>query len=140
MGKEKYTVEAGEDLLTYTFYSDGPKGRILKIVLYQLVSKDLYNLAFGDANGNQHEFDDFVRSDNGDTELVLATVASTLYNFFEHYNGALVVAKGSTHSRTRLYRRYLNTFLDTINKDFILYGELEGKFERFKKGLNYQSF
>lgn len=103
--------------MTYTFYSDGPKGRILKIVLYQLVSKDLYNLA-GDANGNQHEFDDFVRSDNGDIELVLATVASTLYNFSEHYNGALVVAKGSTHSRTRLYRRYLNTFLDTINKRF----------------------
>jgi len=140
MSKDKYSVEAGEDHLTYTFYSEGPKGKILKIVLYQYVYENLYNLAFGDSNGQGYEFDDFIRSDNKDTERVLATVASTLYDFFDNYNGALVVARGSTNSRTRLYRRYLTMFLDTINSDFALYGELEGKLECFVKGVDYQSF
>ena len=140
MSKEMYNVESGEDHLTYTFYSDGTKGRILKIVLYQPVYEDLYNLAFGDANGEGFEFDDFIRTNNQDTDKVLATVASTLYDFFDHYNGALVIAQGGTHSRTRLYRRYLTAFLETINSDFMLYGELEGELERFRKGVDYQSF
>jgi hypothetical protein len=140
MGKDKYKVDSGEDHLTYTFYSEGPKGKILKIILYQPVYEDLYNLAFGDANGEGFEFDDFIRTNNQDTDKVLATVASTLYDFFDHYNGALVIAQGSTHSRTRLYRRYLTAFLEAINSDFMLYGELEGELERFRTGLDYQSF
>lgn len=140
MGKDKYLTEAGEDHLTYTFISEGPKGKILKIVLYQYVYENLYNLAFGDSNGKDYNFDDFIISDNKDTEKVLATVASTLYDFFEHFDGALVVAQGSTHSRTRLYRRYLTIFFEAIGKDFDLYGELDGNLERFRFGFDYQSF
>jgi hypothetical protein len=87
MGKDKYIVEAGEDHLTYTFYIVGTKGSILKIILYQKISENLYNLAFGDSNGSGYEFNDFIRTDNKDAEIVLATVASTLYDFFEHYDG-----------------------------------------------------
>ena len=140
MGKEKYLVEAGEDHLTYTFYSVGPKGSILKIILYQKISENLYNLAFGDSTGSGFEFDDFIRTDNKDAEIVLATVASTLYHFFEYYDGSLVVAQGSTHSRTRLYRRYLTIFIDAIKHDFGLFGELDGELERFRIGVDYQSF
>lgn len=140
MGKEKYIVAAGEDHLTYEFYSEGPKGRILKVILYQLVYENLYNLAFGDSKGQGYDFDDFIRSDNRDTEKVLFTVASTLYDFFSHYDGALVVAQGSTHSRTRLYRRYLAKFLKAIETDFDLYGELNGELERFTFDTDYHSF
>jgi hypothetical protein len=140
MGKDKYIVEAGEDHLTYTFYSVGPKGSILKIILYQKISENLYNLAFGDSHGRGYEFDDFIRTDNKDTEIVLATVASTLYDFFEHYDGSLVVAQGSSHSRTRLYRRYITIFIDAIKSDFVLFGELDGKLERFRIDIDYQSF
>lgn len=140
MDTKRYLVKAGEDHLTYQFFSEGPKGKILKIVLYQLVYENLYNLAFGDSNGEQYDFDDFIRSDNKDTDKVILTVASTIYDFFEHYDGALVVAQGSTHSRTRLYRRYFTVFLEIIESDFDLYGELDGKLERFRLGIDYKSF
>lgn len=89
-------------------------------MLYQPVYDELYNLAFGDPNGEGFEFDDFIRTNNQDTDKVFATVASTLYNFFDHYSGSLVIAQGSNHSRTRLYRRYLTAFLKAINSDFIM--------------------
>jgi len=63
-----------------------------------------YYLAFGDNVEESKNFDDFVRTNNQDTEKVLATVASTLYIFFERHEGTIVIAEGSTHSRTGLYR------------------------------------
>jgi hypothetical protein len=50
------------------------------------------------------------------------------------------LAQGSSHSRTRLYRRYLTIFFDFIDQEFILYGELNGKIERFQKGSDYRAF
>lgn len=101
---------------------------------------NFYNLAFGDFT-NQHEIlDDLIVSDNGDTTKILYTVASTLYDFFQHYEGTIVFAQGSTHSRNRLYRRYLSQFLDIITENFMLFGELDGIIERFQKGKDYTSF
>jgi hypothetical protein len=140
VGKETYIVEKGEDLLTYEFYSEGPKGKILKIVNYQKINSNVYNLAFGDADGKSTDFDDFVRTNNKDTEKVLMTVAATLYNFFENFDGCIVVAKGSTHSRTRLYRKHITFFFQYIDQDFELYGELEGRFQRFTINRDYTSF
>jgi len=45
----KYPVEAS-DPYSYEFYSEGPMGRIRKIVLYEKIGNDLFNLGFGDWN------------------------------------------------------------------------------------------
>ena len=117
MSKEKYTTVASKDWLSYEFISEGPKGRIKKLIIYQKLHEELYNLAFGDASGKEGDIDDMIISDNKDSEKVLATVAATIFDFFSIYKGTLVIAKGSTKSRTILYRRYLSHFLDEINKD-----------------------
>jgi hypothetical protein len=140
MDQKKYNLETDQNRLIFEFYSEGPKGRILKIVEYQKIGERVYNLVFGDSVNNTKDFDDFVKTNNGDTEKVLATVASTLYIFFEHHVGTIVVAEGRTKSRTRLYRRYMTAFLELIESEFILLGELDGKTERFKKDVNYQYF
>lgn len=140
MIKDNYKLETDENSLVFEFYSDGPKGKILKIIEYQHIGGKLYNLAFGDSVNKTKDFDDFVRTNNEDTEKVLSTVASTLYIFFEHYQGTIVIAEGSTHSRTRLYRRYLTIFIELIESEFNLMGELDGKTERFRKGVDYKFF
>jgi hypothetical protein len=104
MSKDKYQLEVAKDNLAFEFYSEGPKGKILKIIEYQPLGGRYYNLAFGDSVEESKNFDDFVRTNNQDTEKVLATVASTLYIFFERHEGTIVIAEGSTHSRTGLYR------------------------------------
>jgi len=83
----------------------GLKEKFPKIVVYQHIEGNLFNLAFGDSNGELGFINDIIVSDNKDTEKVLATVASTIFDFFSVYKGTLVLAKGSTHSRKRLKRR-----------------------------------
>jgi len=140
MSKDKYSLETDQNNLIFEFFSEGPKGRILKIVEYQPLGGRFYNLAFGDSIESTKDFDDFVRTNNEDTEKVLSTVASTLYIFFQHHEGTIVIAEGSTKARTRLYRRYLTMFLELIETEFTLLGELDGKTERFRKGVNYKFF
>ncbi|MBK8056288.1 MAG: hypothetical protein IPK35_24210 [Saprospiraceae bacterium] len=140
MNLERYDTLVTDDVLTFSFTSVGPKGYIQKLVIYQHVEGPLYNLAFGDRNGALGTIDDLIITDNKDTEKVLATVASTIFDFFATYSGTVVLAQGSTHSRTRLYRRYLTMFFDFIDQEFILYGELDGEIERFIKGKDYRAF
>lgn len=140
MNLEKYDTIVTEDVLSFSFISVGPKGHIQKLVIYQHVEGPLYNLAFGDRNGELGTINDLITSDNKDTEKVLATVASTIFDFFAVHTGTIVLAQGSSHSRTRLYRRYLTTFFDFIDKEFLLYGELDDKIERFIKGKDYRAF
>ena len=127
MNLEKYDTIVTEDVLSFSFISVGPKGHIQKLVIYQHVEE------LGTIN-------DLITSDNKDTEKVLATVASTIFDFFAVHTGTIVLAQGSSHSRTRLYRRYLTTFFDFIDKEFLLYGELDDKIERFIKGKDYRAF
>ena len=126
--------------MIFEFYSDGPKGRILKIVEYQPIGGKFYNLAFGDSIDGTKDFDDFLITNNNDTEKVLSTFSSTLFIFFKHHDGTIVIAEGITLSRTILYRKNVNIFLELIETEFTLFGELNGKTERFKKGVNYKFF
>jgi hypothetical protein len=71
---ETYPIKPSLDKLYYLFISEGPKGRIIKIVLFQNIGENSYNLAFGDFNGGQ--VDDEVVSNNRDFVKVLSTVAA----------------------------------------------------------------
>ena len=51
MNLEKYHLRAGSQLQVFEFTSEGPKGKIHKIVQFSPTNyKDLYNLGFGDKN------------------------------------------------------------------------------------------
>jgi hypothetical protein len=51
MEMERYNVERDEEDFVYLFYSEGPKGRIRKMVRFQRIpdfGRNVFNLAFGD--------------------------------------------------------------------------------------------
>ena len=82
MKYDKYQLESDKKLLLFEFVSVGPKGRIKKIVQYSETNlKDYYNLGFGDKNEKTGEINDSVITNNGNSQQVLATVASTVYAF-----------------------------------------------------------
>ena len=136
-----YNLEATELFTVYEFVSEGPKGHIAKLVKYTKMGVgDMYNLGFGDKIGDTKDFDDTVVSDNKDSEVILVTVASTIYTFTTAYPKSLVVAAGSTPSRTRLYRMGISNYLDEIEKDFFVFGLLGGQWVKFEKNQNYAAF
>lgn len=141
MQLDKYELKSGEQLTVFEFVSTGTNGRINKIVQYTPTNyKDLYNLGFGDKNIDTGELDDKVISNNRDSEKVLATVVATLYAFIDKHPEAMVYATGSSKSRTRLYRMGITKYLEDLQNDFEIYGELENGWDEFKKDIEYTAF
>lgn len=142
MDIERYEIENNVNSVYFEFISIGSKGSIVKVIKYTKINDEplVYNLGFGDKNLTHETIDDKAVTNNGDTDRVLATVAFTIYAFYKEFPDAICYLSGSTTSRTRLYQININKFYDYISKDFIIYGELEQGFERFKKGVNYQGF
>ena len=64
------------DFQAYEFYSEGPKGEIRKLVIFDRISEiepPIYNLAFGDVD-EKGRLDDTSVSNNKDRDIILATV------------------------------------------------------------------
>ena len=141
MKLDRYELKADDQLTTFDFLSEGPKGKIEKIVQFSLVNQNnLYNLAFGDRNYLTGEIDDKVVTDNGDSEKILATVVAAIYAFCDKVPEAWIYATGSTAARTRLYRMGINKYYDIVKSDFEIFGQTQSEWERFEKGKDYQAF
>jgi len=137
--KYEYFTE-GEATL-FKFSSEGPKGKIKKLVVYsQMLEADVYNLAFGDYDEEKESIDDPIITNNNDSQKVLATVVSTLYVFTNKHPNHWVYATGSTTARTRLYRMGITSNLEEILSDFEIFGLSEETWREFEKGKEYEAF
>lgn len=152
MNINHYATEANDTLTVFRFTSSGPRGQIIKLI--QLSPIDLparkidpgpaagnpvCNLGFGDYRVGSSIPDDMAVSDNGDREIILATVAGAAYGFCHRYPSCWVYAQGSTPVRTRLYQMGLNRFYEDIVADFELFGysAASKEWEIFQKDAPY---
>ncbi|MBS1510119.1 MAG: hypothetical protein JST86_04715 [Bacteroidetes bacterium] len=140
MQLQKYRYKTNQTFLDYEFISEGPKGKIKKVVRFSAIKTNIYNLGFGDWDESTGEISDTVVTNNNDSSKVLATVAATVNDFTLHYPDALVVVQGSTHSRTRLYRIGLTNNWSLISADFVVYGLINEKWELFQSRRDYTAF
>ena len=142
MNLPHYDYFTGDDYRDYEFYSEGPNGRIKKVVMFTRMQDDplIYNLAFGDEDADTGVVSDLVTTDNKDTKIVLATVANTIIDFSNYYGNNYIYAKGSTSARTRLYQIGISSLLSEISIDFEIFGLRNGVLQEFQKNMNYDSF
>jgi hypothetical protein len=127
----------------YEFYSEGPNGRIKKVVEYFRLEEweaEVFNLAFGDWDEKNNRINDLSISNNADREKVLATVAATVNDFMVNHPNAIIIAAGSTASRTRLYQMGISKVLDEIDQGFDIQGYTNNSWQPFQKGVNYSAF
>lgn len=127
----------------YEFFSEGQNGSIKKVVEYfrlQELEAEVFNLAFGDWDEESHRINDLSISNNADKDKVLATVAATVTDFMKDHPDAIIIASGSTLSRTRLYQMGIAKVLNEINKDFEIQGYINSSWQSFQKGVNYRAF
>jgi len=143
MDREIYDIEKGKEGFEYWFYSEGPKGKILKSVQFQHMpeyGRNFFNLAFGDFDKSTDRINDQVVSNNGDHVKVLYTVADIVHDFVNFWPDAIIQIEGSTPSRTRLYQMGMSSFWLEISKEFEILGEIDGDWLPFKKGVSYKRF
>jgi hypothetical protein len=140
MNLPKYPLKAEKSLMVFEFTSEGPKGKIKKVVKYSETNlKDLYNLAFGDKD-DSGEINDNTISNNGDSDMVLSTVVATVYAFTDKYPDSWIFATGSSKARTRLYRIGIAKYLLEIKSDFQVFGLKNEEWESFEKDVMYDAF
>ena len=136
----KYTVVSDFHPYVYEFLSYCPKGTIRKVVYYQEIRENLFNLSFGDWDEDNERNNDNIRSNNLDRNKVLATVASTVIDFINNHPRAIILVKGSTNARTRLYQVEISANLIEITMLFNIYGFFINSWEPFEPGKNYVQF
>lgn len=140
MDHNKYPVVFEPGHVSYVFLSEGPKGKIKKVVAYTMIIEGIYNLGFGDWDEEKMRIDDISRSSNGDMDKVLATVAFTVLDFIQSNPDAIIFIEGSSPARTRLYQMKISDNWLEISGLICLYGYLDDDWVPFVPGRNYEAF
>jgi hypothetical protein len=139
---KRYEFVCNDNRLEYYFDSVGPKGVIRKVVRFEQaeIGNPLFNLGFGDLDSTTHLVKDTVRSNNGDREMIMATIAAIVLDFSRSYPESLLYASGYNKARTRLYQMAIASHFREISLMFHVFGYVDNSWERFKTGRNYESF
>jgi hypothetical protein len=141
MQLDQYVFTTSDTSLKYIFTSEGPQGKVTKVVQFRLINQqyNVYNLAFGDWDSETNTIDDLAVTNNNDRNKILATLASIVVHFSNQFPRALVFARGSTPARTRLYRIGITLNYEEISEIFEVFG-LREQWENFKLGIDYDAF
>ena len=143
MKLDEYDIDIKPDFQTFEFVSEGPKGKIKKVVQFTKITglntiNDTYNLGFGDYDEGQGRIDDLVVSDNKDSEKVLFTVAAAVILFTNKYSKVSILAQGSTPARMRYYTIGISRYLQDITGKFEIWGAIsQNDWEPFRKNMPY---
>ena len=144
MNLKKYKYSASDTFLDFEFESEGPKGKVRKIVRYSPQNAGgvtYFNLGFGDLNPKTGKIDDLAITNNRDREKILATIAATVLEFTEHFPDVMVYAKGSTAARTRLYQIGISANWKEIEALLHVFGYEQTKgWQPFQRNINFQAF
>jgi hypothetical protein len=138
---EIYELEKDEG--GYWFYSEGPRGRIRKVIEFQFVrglGTSTFNLAFGDFNEGTRRLDDRSVSDNQDRLKVLHTVAAAVIRFLRDHPRSILLIIANSLARARLYQMMISSVWTAIEQDFEVCGKHGPYWIPFVKGLNYSQF
>ena len=144
MNLNTYKFLASDTFLDFEFESNGPKGKVRKIVRYSPQNAGgitYFNLGFGDLNPKTGKIDDLAITNNQDREKILATIAATVLEFTQHFPDVMVYAKGSTPARTRLYQIGISANWSEIEPLLHVFGyEQNNSWQPFRKNVNYEAF
>jgi hypothetical protein len=123
MGRlQAYPIEYSEDKLNYRFISKGAENDIVKIVTYEDMKSDEWNLAFGDANADETDFDDKIITNNQDMRRVIQTVFATGLIFSAAYPERKIKIVPVDRQRKLLYNRVFQDRHTAIEEFYTVYG------------------
>jgi len=139
-GLEKYKYTADKTFRVYSFVSNGPNGSIQKIAKFNEIGSNIYNFGFGDYDTKTGDISDTSVSNNQDTDIIMGTVGSIIYDFTNVFMDALIFIQGTNAARTRLYQININKHWTRIEPVFEVFGLKNQHWEAFKKLINYDAF
>jgi hypothetical protein len=113
MKKEGYEFISEKDLY-YSFLSIGKK-EIPKIVIFQIIDENTYNLVLADFDFSTTKFSDTIVSNNGDLGKIMATVLKIILHFIDNHPDSRIILQGNTATKRQLYNRMLNNYYSELS-------------------------
>lgn len=120
------------------FQSLGPKGIVIKIIRFEHVKDNCWNLGFGDYKHGKIETSRL--TNNGDVVKVLATVAAAILTFLEEYPDRIVQIMPIDEKRKRLFNLVFSRIWEQIQEKVRIIGLKENRRGDFSPGKFYDSF
>jgi hypothetical protein len=142
MDEPIYPYRKSLDILTFDFESVGKKGISKKKIVYASLEEapDLFNLSLFEVMPDG-TLDVYFESKNQDLPRIMATIVSTLFEFFGQYPNKKVIFTGSTDERTRLYRIVIGKLYEQTKGQFLIEGiKQDGVFESFRLNQPYFAY
>lgn len=139
MTAEHYPLQKAEGREAYFFESTGPRGTIKKIVEFQFMAGNVWNLGFGDVmpDGN---WDDGAVSNNGDLIQIMATVAAAARLFCEKWPNRSLFISPFDERRYKLYHAIFERRLAEIDAVFTVKGIIGDHLFDFDPTKRYDAF
>jgi hypothetical protein len=122
----------------FFFESEGPQGKIPKVVAFRDYGNNIWNIGFGDLR--RGKIQDSVVSNNQDLVRVMNTVAQTIRVFLETHPAAILQIRPVDERRKRLYNGIFQRRFAEIDKKFRVVGIREGITELYSPKQFYDKF
>jgi hypothetical protein len=140
MNREHYNFRLDNSLTRYFFISKGTKGEIDKVVDFQEVSDNIYNLALGDYDFVTGLIDDSNVSDNGDMVKIFATVGQIVMDFLVKFPTKLIYIEANSLIKRKLYNRIIRNNINEIAQKLNVFGVLaDDSIELFENTGDYKA-
>ncbi len=125
------------DIHAFSFVSTSNEKNIIKLVAFQPIGYNSFNLALVDYDEEKDVYDDESTSNNGDMGRVLATTWAIMLHFLKTFPENTVCINGNTEIKKKLYTRLIANNLLFLQTNYDVFGftnkgELE-KFEIYKE-------
>ncbi len=119
MNKEGYSITI-LDNETFTFYSKGKNGNILKAVIFQEIYPNIYNVALLDYNSTSNSWSDVANTNNGDMSIIMKTVISSILIFLEKNSTAEIYIEGNTKIKKLMYNRIFRNYYKEFQNNLVV--------------------
>jgi hypothetical protein len=139
MDKPFYQFEVLNEARRFDFISIGKKEICKTITFSQTEVPSIYILTLGNVLPNKLLDTDTI-SNNGDMEMILATVFKAISIFLSNNPDAIIGFTGSCNVRTRLYQIAISREIISLNKRFNVWGVTDEDVEFFGRGRCYNGF
>jgi hypothetical protein len=138
MVENAYPYLASGKMTQATFQSLGPKGIIIKVIRFEYVKENRWNLGFGDFKRGQIETNKM--TNNGDMAKVLATVAAATSAFLEEYPDRIVEIRPVDEKRKMLFNLVFSRRWEQIKEKAFVFGLKGNEREIYSPHQFYDSF
>ncbi len=135
---ESYDYLSFNNKTQFFFKSIGSKGLVVKVVVFNRVEGNRWNVGFGDLRDGI--IDDTSFTNNNDVRKVISTVTKAIYDFSKTHPERTIAIAPVDERRSGFYNAVFRKHFSEASEAFDVFGIIQGNRENYLPEKEYDSF